>query len=853
MAGRDAGYTAMLARSQAATQQTAGAIQTALGRVEMMAGRAMATVAQLGVSLSGVGFAKSAVEFAASAEQAEISFGVMLRSADRGKEMFRQLQTLAAETPLRTTDVVNATRTLLQFGVAGDQVIPIMRKLGDVVGGDVNRFQRIALAFGEVAAAGRVQGHEILMMVRDGWNPLQEISEITGKTMVKLREEMHHGGITYDMLVAALNRATGAGGRFENLMQRQSRTIGGLFSTLQDNVQIAMRYIGEEIVRGFDLRNVIRSLSDAAQATEGWLQGLSPNIKNAALAIAGATAAVTAFGVAWGVVSLLVNSSLAGLPLIAGLVVTAAAAVVGWNYSFVELRKMAVAAYDEIKAQTLAFVQWSAPVWQAVGSLAGTTWELIKTGAAAAWKFVKEAWAGIVGDTTVDWNRVRDTIRDAILGAEFALLNFRQVAGVGWTFIQLKAAEAAESVLRTWTTASATMYGYFAGVGAAGVAVVDEMIPSWRGWANTTLDTLQAVQGAAVGVFTAVGAFFLNRVEMMARAWGPAGAVIIAGLAQIQAMADRAGEAVAGPGRRALDVARQGLGQIAAEQAERFARSVDRIIGRSGEAFGRARDQANQALSGVTVQPTVDRLRREWEAGAGALGQSFEDFRRDRLRQFGEPGFVPKVKPEAVKEAETAAAAAGAVVGSAFATRAAHEVHKFDAALAGSAEAASRVLAYHDLLARTRPPAAPPPPAASEDLSYLGLKTGPSFAGLRLPPIPEFDPGLRSPAGRGEFGPPRPFVGPEVPYDMRAGFVGPPAPEPADLSPFVSPFSFDAAFPRPEFVSPFSSRAAFGGRGNDQRAADPAVPDLLRQAVAFLGRIANREAVEVVPADLGGE
>src|SRR5690606_21925173 len=130
----------------------------------------------------------------------------------------------AATTPFSFPDLQSAARTMLAFGVASDQVLPSLRMLGDVAGGDAEKLRLLSLAFGQIASAGRLTGQDLLQLINAGFNPLQEISEATGMSMSDLRDEMAKGNITFEMVVAAFQRATGEGGRFHGMMERMSQT-----------------------------------------------------------------------------------------------------------------------------------------------------------------------------------------------------------------------------------------------------------------------------------------------------------------------------------------------------------------------------------------------------------------------------------------------------------------------------------------------------------------------------------------------------------------------------------------------------------------------------------------------------
>ncbi len=123
-----------------------------------------------------------------------------------------------------------------------------MKQLGDASGGNAERFKALSLVFGQVSANGRLMGGDVLQMVNAGFNPLTEIAKLTGESMVDLRKRMEAGGISIAEVERAFASATGPGGRFFGLMEKQSATLLGRFSTLKDNIAIAIRPIGEALL-----------------------------------------------------------------------------------------------------------------------------------------------------------------------------------------------------------------------------------------------------------------------------------------------------------------------------------------------------------------------------------------------------------------------------------------------------------------------------------------------------------------------------------------------------------------------------------------------------------------------------
>ncbi len=191
--------------------------------------------AAAGTAAGGLGV--MGVKYNADMEQYNASFETMLGSAQKAQKMTSALKQMAAETPFEMTDVADATKTLLAFGISEKDVLPDMKMLGDVSQGNAEKFNSLALAFGQTAAAGKLTGDNLLQFINVGFNPLQEMSKSTGKSMAELRDEMSKGKISMDDVTKSFQRATSKGGLFYQSMEKQSKTLSGQLSTLQDNAK----------------------------------------------------------------------------------------------------------------------------------------------------------------------------------------------------------------------------------------------------------------------------------------------------------------------------------------------------------------------------------------------------------------------------------------------------------------------------------------------------------------------------------------------------------------------------------------------------------------------------------------
>lgn len=188
------------------------------------------------------------IKLAADLEQTKIAFEVMTGSAEKASRMVENLQKMGAKTPYESKDLLESTKTLMLFGVEAEKVEGMLQMLGDVASGSSDKLKSLSLAFAQVQSTGRLTGQDLLQMINTGFNPLQIISEKTGKSMAELKDQMSKGAISADAVTQAFKVATSEGGRFFGMMEKQSGTTLGKFSTLMDNIKLSLTNIGTALL-----------------------------------------------------------------------------------------------------------------------------------------------------------------------------------------------------------------------------------------------------------------------------------------------------------------------------------------------------------------------------------------------------------------------------------------------------------------------------------------------------------------------------------------------------------------------------------------------------------------------------
>lgn len=208
--------------------------------------------------------AKASISLASEVEDASIAFKVLTGDIRTSQRMLTDLRDLAAKSPLTVSSAQQAAKTMLLFGVSTQEILPTLRMLGEITGGNAQRFEMLTLAFSQMSAAGRMMGQDLLQMVNAGFNPLQEISRKTGESMIELKKRMEDGRISSKEIADAFRSATSQGGRFFGMMDEQSKTFSGSFSIMSSEIKMMATEIGDGLLPVMkDLVSVVRSLNSA--------------------------------------------------------------------------------------------------------------------------------------------------------------------------------------------------------------------------------------------------------------------------------------------------------------------------------------------------------------------------------------------------------------------------------------------------------------------------------------------------------------------------------------------------------------------------------------------------------------
>jgi len=364
-------------------------------------GMLAAGAAMTAVGIAGAGAIAGLTKFAGEFEQTTIAFTTMLGSAEEAQVLLQELADFATKTPFTITGVEQNAKQLLAMGIEVDDLLPTLKSLGDLSAGLNVPLNRLALNFGQVRIQGKLTGRELRDFAVAGVPLVAELAKNLNVAESEIAEMVSAGTIGFDDVEKAFTTMTGEGGKFFDLMDKQSETLLGQISNVKDSFIKLARIMGEVFLPA------AKFVADKLAILVAWFEQ-HPKIAKWTAIILGVGTALALIGGPLLILIALVPAFVAGLGLIAaGMTAVSIAGAPVW------LVILAIA------AAVAALV--------AIGVLLFKNWDTIKEKGLQFWEFLNKLFAPEIAILT---------IAVKVLAAGFRWLWDH---GIGWVWEQMKA------------------------------------------------------------------------------------------------------------------------------------------------------------------------------------------------------------------------------------------------------------------------------------------------------------------------------------------------------------------------------------------------------------------------------
>lgn len=356
----------------------------------------------------------ASVQAAAQMRQYEIAFQTMLKSAEAGTQMLRDLQQFAAETPFDVPGVVSAGQQLMAFGFKAEEIIPMLTNLGDAASGlglGTEGVSRLAYALGQMQTSGKLNAQDMMQLTSAGISAWDMLAQAAGKTVAEMKDLCSKGAI--DSKAAVQTIVAGMNEQFGGMMAKTSDEVAGLLANIEETAGNTSAAVGKYLTEAFNIKGILKDVSDRLGEFQQKMQTATEQGKSMGDVIkecvpAPVIAAIGAFAAVLAVVSVAAVATLgAVLGLSAGIV--AAGAAIGATIALI------ITYWDDLANAVKAAVQGILDTVIIIGTavteaiLGVVRWILDTIG---------DMWADITGDHNNWFNDFADMLGDAMDAVE---------------------------------------------------------------------------------------------------------------------------------------------------------------------------------------------------------------------------------------------------------------------------------------------------------------------------------------------------------------------------------------------------------------------------------------------------
>lgn len=432
---------------------------------------------KVGGLLAGAFVVKTAIDFAKKVatvgieynklkEQSKTTWTTLLGSQEKALEQLDKIEKFAARTPFSKMGVDQMAKYLHNAGFEGDAVFNTLTKIGDMgsaFGVQEESLVEMTRQFSQVQQAGYAYTEDLNILADRGIPIYQAIADEVGVTVAEVKKMASEGKITADIYNAAIDSMAES---TEGAMDAQSKTFGGMMSTLKDNLETLAGLLTEKVFGALKelvekILPVVEAFTQAYSETGSFKEALQQTLEQFGLekwselitavedtwkwigdltsAFFGNKDAMTLTGIALGILTaLVVAHNWATIAANASMMIQE-----GILWAMIAAETVATGVTTAFGAAVAFLTSPITLVILGIGALIAiiylliTNWDTVKEAGAKAWEWIKTKWneAGAWFNTTIV-----EPIKNFFSGL--------------WQTVQTKAGEAWEGIKGKWNAAA---------------------------------------------------------------------------------------------------------------------------------------------------------------------------------------------------------------------------------------------------------------------------------------------------------------------------------------------------------------------------------------------------------------
>lgn len=230
---------------QKVAKQSTSSVVSDAERMDSAFNSVKGSIAELAGAAALGSFVNKVIQVRGEVQQLEVAFETMLGSKAKAEALMADVINLAAKTPFGLQDVSNATKMLLAYGSTAESVADEIKMLGNIASGLSIPLNDMIYLYGTTRTQGRMFTQDLRQFMGRGIPLAEELATQFGVAKDEVDDLVTAGKVGFPEMQKALQSMTSEGGQFFNLMDKQSQTIAGQISNLEDSIYQMFNKIGE--------------------------------------------------------------------------------------------------------------------------------------------------------------------------------------------------------------------------------------------------------------------------------------------------------------------------------------------------------------------------------------------------------------------------------------------------------------------------------------------------------------------------------------------------------------------------------------------------------------------------------
>lgn len=176
-------------------------------------------------------FIKNLIEIRAQYEMNERALGILINSAERGSQIFKELSDMALVSPYTLIELSAAAKQLTAYDIAAKDVVDTTRRLADMTAAVGIPIERLTYAIGQVKAYGYLNARDARMFANAGIPLVKELADYYTQleghlvSTADVYDKIKKKSIDYNAVMAVVTKMTDEGGKFFDFQAKMAGTL----------------------------------------------------------------------------------------------------------------------------------------------------------------------------------------------------------------------------------------------------------------------------------------------------------------------------------------------------------------------------------------------------------------------------------------------------------------------------------------------------------------------------------------------------------------------------------------------------------------------------------------------------